>query len=144
MFTSSCVLFSVELLLCPAHNIHLLITTGVFSRAIVSLFSPGAHNSKIHHQAVLNVDMYKYYQTGSVKTAVWSENTSGSLEVFVAVITQPAAFRDVMQCDKDQQCIHLQALRAEDGGSRWYLFTELRVQEVTSKRQVMFIKIRDY
>jgi len=79
--------------------------------------------------------MYKYYQTGNVKTAFWWENIDGSLEVFVAVIMQPAAFRDVTSCSvikRYQQCLHLQALRAEDGGSRWYLFTGLRVHEVTS------------
>jgi hypothetical protein len=82
-----------------------------------------------------------------VKTALWSENTDGSLEVFVAVNMQPAASRDVTLCsviNRYQQFLHLQALRAEDGGSRWYLFMELRVHEVTSKRQVMFIKIRDH
>jgi hypothetical protein len=87
--------------------------------------------------------MHKYYQTGNVKNALWSENTDGSLEVFVAVIMQPAAFRDVTSCSvikRYQKCLHLQALRAEDGDSRWYLFTELRVHEVTSNRQVMFIK----
>lgn len=118
----------------------------VFSCTSFSFFS-GARNSKIHHQAVFIVDMYKYYQTGNVKTALWSENTGGSLEVFVVVIMQPAAYRDVMSCSvikRHQQCLHLQALRAEDGGSRWYLFTELRLHEVTSKRQVMFIKTRHH
>jgi hypothetical protein len=87
--------------------------------------------------------MYKCNQTGNVKTALWSENTDGSLEVFVVVIMQPAAYRDVMSCSvikRYQQCLSLQALRAEDGGSRWYIFTELRLHKVTSKRQVMFIK----
>jgi len=67
------------------------------------------------------------------------------MEVFVAVIMQPAAFRDVTSgsvIKRYQECLHLQVLRAEDGGSRCYLFTELRVHKVTSKRQVMFIKIR--
>jgi hypothetical protein len=65
--------------------------------------------------------MYKHYQTGNVKTALWSENTDGSLEVFVAVIMQLAAFRDVTSgsvIKRHQQRLHLQTLRAEDGGSR--------------------------
>jgi len=62
----------------------------------------------------------------------------------VTVIMQLAAFRDLTSgsvTKRHQQRLHLQALRGEDGGSRWYLFTELRAHEVTSKRQVMFIKI---
>ena len=141
-----CAFFSVELL-CPLLK-YVLITRFVFSRAVVSLFF-GSHKSNIRHQAVFIVDMYSYCQIGHVKTALWLENIDGSLEVRVAVIMQLAAFRDVTWCSliKKYQhigeacCLHLQAFRP-DGGSRRYLFTELRVHEVNSKKQVMFIKIR--